>query len=608
MSLNYANNITHLQKHYPAAAKILPVIAQASLFQLEITKNEMFTARYQPPDRSPLYVHSRYNPLEEARRWLSAQLQPGCQQVVFYGFGCGYMVQALLEINPAIKIYIYEPGGELFKLIIENYSLNKLINPKNIIDLVLATPVNTPAAFINQIVTKINTSTQLLVLPAYHRIFTRQVAEFQKEFLKIIEQYKINLNINANSEIFWTLNALANSKTVQNTPNIFDQKAEFTGKPLLLVAAGPSLEQEYQNLKQIHQNKMAYIFAVGSAIHALTANAIVPHAFCSYDPYAGNEKLFAKLVKPAYPLIFGSSIFQHTLKYHHGPKIHMLINQDTINPFLLGVDKAQIINDAPSIAICVLQLAYKLGCNPIILVGQDFAYPKNQVYAQDSAVNRAAQLTSAEKEQAFTVTAVDGTLVETSKSFQMMRRNMESYLSTWHFAAGQVINTSPAGAKIAGTVAQSLKAVIAEQLQANSINPQWHVIARSNPDKNSLNKNIALLNDAIDKFKTLLQGCYAHLNNIARYRTVTNRVNTEYQQMVSKINAMDNNIYYKTLIRPMVRAEAEVLNKFTTAINQEKNPVKKTALIIQHYVNLTKNMEKAMALTVTGVKELQNSN
>lgn len=607
MSVIYANNAMHLQKYYPGIYKILQQVShRPGIIKLENAKNGALTAKYQKDnEQRPAYIHSRNNPVEEARRWVGDKLQDNCGHVIFYGFGCGYMVQALLEINPGIKISVYEPCTELFKLVIENRPVDRLIDPSNIEVLAVGESGNILEEFARQVIPKINTESQMLVLPSYRRIFADKVDLFQKKMLRVVKGYKDGLGMDAHAETFWTLNSLFNVRAVVNTPSIFDKKSEFENKPLVLVAAGPSLEYEYENLKYIHKNNMAYIFAVGSAIHAIIARGITPHAFCSYDPFPANEKLFANLKRDDYPLIFGSSIFSNTLKYHRSAKFHMIISQDTVNPFLLGTAVSRIINDAPSIAVCVLQLAYRLGCSPIILVGQDFAYPKSQIYARGAAVGRDERLTADEKKQVITVTGVDGSVVETSNSLNRMRESMETYLK--QVGDRTVINTSPDGARIAGTIEQPLKLVIAEQLAKGSINPLWHENAQPNADKNLLTKNIALLNDAVGKFKTLLKECYNHLNNIARYRAVAARVNTEYQKITDKFNSMEGNCYYKTVIKPMVRAELQVLSKFTGSIAGETNPVKKAELIVQNYLNTIKKMEESLALTeriVKGLKEI----
>lgn len=69
-----------------------------------------------------------------------------------------------------------------------------------------------------------------------------------------------------------------------------DQKA-FEGKPAIIVAAGPSLSEEFEHLKFIKENGLAYIFSVGSAINALIEHGIYPDAACTYDPKERNQNV-----------------------------------------------------------------------------------------------------------------------------------------------------------------------------------------------------------------------------------------------------------------------------------------------------------------------------
>ena len=98
--------------------------------------------------------------------------------------------------------------------------------------------------------------------------------------------------------------------------------------------------------------------------------------FCAYN----QEKI------TDIPLIFSSSVGFEVLQNYPGTSLlHMITSQDTISSYLLKLDNnTQLdgVKDAPSIAVVTIQLLYKLGFNPIILVGQNLAYADNKHYAE----------------------------------------------------------------------------------------------------------------------------------------------------------------------------------------------------------------------------------
>ena len=599
----YANNINHMQKSFPNLYGFLQKItSQGDSFYPESTKNGELNVRYLKAER-PVYIHSRQDPLEEARRWVSSQLKEGCMHVVFYGFGCGYFVQALLEINPSIKISIYEPSAELFKIVLEHRPIDKLLNKKNI-DVLAFENGGEQDVFIGHVVSKINSETQLMVLPSYKRVFLDDLKRFEEKLFKSIESYKASLGMNARAEARWILNSLRNFETVVNTPNIFTVKDEFVGKPFIVVAAGPSLENEYENLRVISRKNMAYIFAVGSATYGLIANGILPHAFCSYDPWSHNEHLFAKLQRNDLPLIFGTSIFSGTLKHFAGQKFHMVISQDTISPYLTQIEPTSIIQDAPSIAICVLQLAHKFGCSPIILVGQDLGYPRGRFYAKGIDYYRKEQLSEKEINRCIKVKSVDGSLIYTENSWDRTRQSLEYLLR--QYGDSIIINTSPEGAKIEGTLEKPLIKVMEEYLSEDTINPCWYKTACQNIDIEKLYQRINQLNRSMDNFKVGLKILHRRLDKLGEYSYIKRIVDNEYKKLLIALSALEKNDYYIQVIGPMIRAEIEVLQKFLPGIEQEVKPDKKAKALFKYFTNIINKMEHRLSITENIVKDFKN--
>src|SRR5690606_2967005 len=94
----------------------------------------------------------------------------------------------------------------------------------------------------------------------------------------------------------WILNSMKNFKEVLSTPNILlEKRGAFKDKPAILVAAGPSLNEEIENIRYIKENGLAYIFSVGSAINTLMHHNIYPHAATTYDPTVKNQIVFEKV-------------------------------------------------------------------------------------------------------------------------------------------------------------------------------------------------------------------------------------------------------------------------------------------------------------------------
>ena len=256
---------------------------------------------------------------------------------------------------------------------------------------------------------------------------------------------------------------MKNFKEVLNTPNILlEKKDQFKDKPAILVAAGPSLNEEIENIRYIKDKGLAYIFSVGSAINTLIYHDIYPDAACTYDPTVHNQKVFEKTKERGIkeiPMIFGSSVGYETLVNYPGDKYHMITSQDTVSNYYLKNKDGKSINivqDAPSIAVVTVQLLYALGFSPIILVGQNLAYRGKERHSE--GVHYSSEVTEAEMKNGIWVKDVYGNEILTNEGFNRMRQQMELYING--FPNINVINTTKGGAHIEGTSFIELKDII----------------------------------------------------------------------------------------------------------------------------------------------------
>ena len=161
----------------------------------------------------------------------------------------------------------------------------------------------------------------------------------------------------------------------------------FTNIPAIICGAGPSLSDSIAELKKL-ENK-ALIFAGGSTITALTKQGIIPHLALAIDPNL--EEFFRLKHSLAFevPFLYGNRLYPDVFTTCNGP--HGYLHTQTggaseawiehelhipQKPLYEGFD-----TEAMSITTICLQLAYAMGCNPVILVGVDLAFTGNQSYA-----------------------------------------------------------------------------------------------------------------------------------------------------------------------------------------------------------------------------------
>jgi hypothetical protein len=431
--------------------------------------------------------------------------------------------------------------------------------------------------------------TYLFLNPVYQRMFSEKTKLFIQSFREHVFNYRDQRITTESYEQMWTMNSMGNFVHVLETPSVFHLKGDmFRGKPAILAAAGPSLQEEFERLKYIKENGLAYIFSVGSANKALLANSIKPDAVTTYDPTSYNYYVFEQFYEQAIddvPMIFGSSVGYKVLFDFPGPRLHMITNQDTIAQNLLKEEQLpqrdEIIHDAPTITILTLEMVYKLGFNPIILVGQNFGYKNDQYYAQGISYSyRPTELQEHEKSDLLEVEGADGGFIKTTASHNLGRFQMEHCLSLWPQL--NVINATKGGAKIKGAEYKPLEEIIEDGLKEKVVLPDWHLQINRSYNFASVKGQADKLHDQYVQFPKVFESMekdIRKLNLLVNYNESA-QIRRMFPKLDNHMKDFLRNGYFDTVIRPMLRTQFDLLDKELLDIRRMTDPVEKAKKVV----------------------------
>lgn len=158
----------------------------------------------------------------------------------------------------------------------------------------------------------------------------------------------------------------------------FNLYQQFKNTPAIICGAGPSLDRDLEELKDLGNN--ALIFAGGTAMDLLSKHQIRPHFGAMMDPAPSSDHdSFYD-----FPVFVQSRTSSTFLSHVNDNLIWIRGNGNHLAEDYL-MDEMEMFTPVFDAGWCVgnfcLSLAYVLGCNPIILVGMDFASNKGKVYA-----------------------------------------------------------------------------------------------------------------------------------------------------------------------------------------------------------------------------------
>lgn len=589
------DNVIYLKKNYPKVWETLTSIEKHDKHEkwITIVTKSGLPTLFLEEEGKQVYLHSKYDPINEAEQWIRPYEEEVKQKdsIFFYGFGFGFHIECLMKKFPDKTFTIYEPNPYIFyqylcQRKIEVLPLNKLQS------LVIDSELLNKETFISEYLEQNSNEFTFLIHPIYERIFEQSTRNFLNVFQRIQLDKKASMNFNTASKNLWTLNCSRNFLKVLETPNVLrEMKNIFKDKPVVLVAAGPSLAEEIENIRYIKEHGLAYIIAVGSANKALISHGIYPDAITTFDPFDHNYLVFDEIIQQGInniPLIFGTSVGFKTVQLYPGQMLHMVTNKDFISAYYLqkeDLDKNnEIIANASTISVITLDLLYKLGCEFVILVGQNFAFRDEQRYSKgieyEYRTNKIRALEIADLEF---VLSVDGKEITTMKGFTHGRLAMELLIKEKSNMA--VWNTTKGGAQIAGTEFMDLGQMIHNKLKNSVVEKNWNKREKTHYSKaNILNQTVEMEKE-FKKITTLLLDFSKTLKKIKQLSLFQqqNQLNRPNNEIVRLMHKLDNNDFYNIYIKIGLEFEKGVLDKTLESIKYSKDLPKKISVFIHAY-------------------------
>ncbi|WP_313757472.1 6-hydroxymethylpterin diphosphokinase MptE-like protein [Tissierella sp.] len=577
------------------------------LFQIKETRRGDKTLSINK-DNKENYLHSKYDPIREANTILeSYEDMDDDFGIIFYGTGLGYHIKLVLEKYRNIRYYIYEPIPELMYNFLSNINLRDLSKSK-LMGISIGRDNNIEG--LSRFVDLNKDKLKIIELPSHKQNFPDEFNKFNEIFLELIRSKRTQLVTNYSFQKRWIINSMKNFNEVLSTPNILiEKKGEFKGKTAILVAAGPSLNEEIENIRYIKENGLAHIFSVGSAINTLIYHNIYPDAACTYDPAFENQMVFEiikeKCIKEI-PMIFGSSVGYETRENYPGDKYHMITSQDTVSSYYLKNEDDRVINivqDAPSIAVVTIQILYELGFSRILLVGQNLGYRGKEQYSK--GISYGSDLTEEELEKGIKVKDVYGNEILTNEGFNFMRQQIEHYIK--QLPNIKVINTTKGGAHVEGADFIELKEVIDNCLKEKIVEDNWLDGNKTIYDKEYLDFKSKNMDKAYSRVSKINKEYKDILNKIER--AINNRNFSQAEKLYIKLDKelikIENNDYYKTFILPMNRVQYKILVDSIDILNYIRDPYEKGRKIVESFRNFIDICTEDMQMIEPIYKEMK---
>ncbi|MFG0283070.1 MAG: 6-hydroxymethylpterin diphosphokinase MptE-like protein [Phycisphaerales bacterium JB039] len=337
------------------------------------------------------WLTSRRRPLVEAQR-LAETVEPAkVGIVVVTGFGAGYHIVKLAErIGTAGLIICFEPDVSLLRAALERIDVATVLEKANII---LVTEADDTAALTSRLAgaeALLALGVQIVEHPPSRERLGADSARFLEMFTGVARSVRTTLVTTLVQSQRTLANELDNLGAYVTSCGVAELAGSLAGRPAIVVSAGPSLQRNIHLLAREGVRDRFLIIAVQTALKPLLAAGVRPHFVTALD-YSAISARFYEGLKP-------SDVEGATLVIE--PKASCAIPEawpgalrmarSSFLDELLGVELAGDhgeLRPGATVAHLAYYLARHLGCDPVILIGQDLGFTDGQYYASGAAIH-----------------------------------------------------------------------------------------------------------------------------------------------------------------------------------------------------------------------------
>ncbi|NFO04374.1 motility associated factor glycosyltransferase family protein [Clostridium botulinum] len=439
-------NLIALKEHYLELYKTVIDTYEEKKIEKVNSKNGMSNLIID----NEFWIHSRYNPQNEAEKWIDNINIKDEDTIITIGLGLGYYLDPLFNRYKDKKIIIVEPNIEVFKNMLSAMDITKFIESENIVFMVGLSPYIVRRLISEYLKENKINKVYISEMMVYRKINNDYIEELYEEIDKALFQFISNIATEVAFSQMWLNNTIRLLACLNEIPNINSIKDKFVNVPVVIVSAGPSLEKNMELLKEL--DNRALIIAVGSAVNILEKKNISPHIIMGFDGQEAEAKIFQSLKNTKPIFVFGPSIHYKAVESYKGLKMSLILNNDI--PMIRFYKKLGIEVDAldcgPSVSNIAMVFAHYIKAPQIMLIGQDLAYTNGVRYADGGIHNhKVSDKENLKKHGYEKVVDIYGDEVYTKGDLIGIKNWFEEYLKVYKGEI-QVYNCTEAGVPIKG--------------------------------------------------------------------------------------------------------------------------------------------------------------
>lgn len=411
-------------------------------------------------DQKKYLLHSRYYPWEEAKRLTKDIDKNRDYLIIVFGIGLGYHLFELMnQISPETRVVIIEHNLDVLKYALQNVDFSDLfLSEKCVLIYGNEQQVGKMALYTAGLgFYKLVHNIRVLTLPNYH-VYGKKNKIAIQNITKALLNGVIGMGNDLTDQFVGFDNMCHNTRAIMKSHSFDEIKNKYKDIPAIIVAAGPSLDKNIQQLKKA--NGKALIIACDASLRACEQHGVQSDAVASierdeptYTYYYKDRTFSDDLV-----LIAPGSIWPAIYDEYPGKTIIVSRNDNGFEKLWMSTFKHfKFASVGHSSATVAFAAARDAGCNPIILIGQDLAYTTGKKHSDLAHTEYEGENNDRDSTGIY-LEDHEGNLLKSHIVYRIFKEWYEMQILSYPNL--QVIDATEGGAYIKGTKLMTLKEAI----------------------------------------------------------------------------------------------------------------------------------------------------
>ena len=528
------------------------------MYNLEISKDNLRILKINNNGKER-YIGSYYNHKKDIDKFIKEIKDINDNSIIVtYGVMDGeHLLELCKEKYKNIKIIVFEKEEKLLKNIANDKYYLKILENENIRVFKFDEEVIEKVFYMQFTLGNVY-NLKIINSPLLFDYNNKEMIFISNCLKKFITHSVINLNTCKHFSERWFESFIGNFDYCLNSTFLSDIKDSVKNKPAIILSAGPSLEKNINLLKECKDK--FFIISGGRTLSKLEEINVKPDLCVIIDGDEISYDIVKDNIKIDTPLVFCNATNEKIVQNHIGKKIYDSTNIDFIGSIIKKDQKP--LFEGGSVAHACINTAIHIGCNPIILIGQDLAYTNDKVHASfceltEDKYKHEEVLENVKSENDIYVDDIYGNKVRTSRSLNMFRENIEKIVK--NNSNVKFINATEGGAKIEGTDIITLNEAIDKYQPKEKIEKNIPLVETLSDEEKKL--VVDEFNKSIECLMEIKIKCSKSVELNEKLKKAFNKNDFEkYNRIAEKMDKLEDEIkelyskveYIKTLVYPIV--------------------------------------------------------